>query len=72
MNKTVFELTRNTFFFRVNYIDFLAPYSPLKSKERHDDLMVRLGEEGQPSSRIDMSDPVIKKIKDNVGLFQLK
>lgn len=48
---------------KINYVEFLAPYSPLKSREKHDDLLVKLNENGESSSRIDMSDPVIKKVK---------
>ncbi len=57
---------------RINYMDFLAPYSPSskmsRESNRPDKILVRVHEDGMLSSRsIDMNDPVIQKVRSKVA-----
>ena len=54
--------------FRVNYMEFLAPYSPLKmSREHHPDkFLIKINDEGMDNSHMDMNDPVIQKVRSKV------
>ncbi len=55
--------------FRINYIEFLKPYAPLSSREKFNDdnlLNLKSRDGSLSSSRIDMNDPLIQKLRTKV------
>ena len=55
---------------RINYIDFLAPYAPKRNREKPTDTFREEEEFGHSSSRLDMNDPLIIKLRTAVKNFQ--
>jgi hypothetical protein len=48
---------------RINYMEFLAPYAPRRNRERPED---SLKTDEQPSSRLDMNDTLVLKLRVKV------
>ncbi len=56
---------------RINYVEFLNPYCPRRIREKPDDSIRQPGE-GQQSSRIDLDETLMLKLKNKVKLDKIK
>ena len=56
---------------KINYAEFLEPYAPKRNREKPEDSLKEEQEGDMPSSRLDMNDTLVLKLRIKVTLFIL-